>query len=312
MAGARRRGPAQAGGGAEASRPQRAGARRARAAADVAARALARDGHSTAWSVSDTTDESDRDAARSTWLGRAVSRPSAGSRRLLRRRRRRRALPGGAPAREVDKAAMHSSSRRCSTTTRPIGEIYRGDPDAGRRLALQAVAVDPMNPLFLQTEGFALAHLRQPRRRPGGTAAPWRPTRRCFPPGTTSASCSPARAATTTRCRHFGGRSGRATTTPTPGSTSASCSSAAGCCNSPAAQGALGRAFRARCRPRQGRAPADHRRAPVLHQPRPVQAAAAASGTSPPRSRSRRCRPWAWRCCCCSACRGREPPAGAG
>ncbi len=45
-----------------------------------------------------------------------------------------------------------------------VEEIYRGNPDAGRRLARRGVAVDPMNPLFLQTEGFALAHLNEPAR----------------------------------------------------------------------------------------------------------------------------------------------------
>jgi tetratricopeptide (TPR) repeat protein len=43
-----------------------------------------------------------------------------------------------------------------------VAQIYRGDPRAGFRLAQRAVMVDPMNPLFLQTAGFALAHLHRP------------------------------------------------------------------------------------------------------------------------------------------------------
>jgi tetratricopeptide (TPR) repeat protein len=45
-----------------------------------------------------------------------------------------------------------------------IAEIYGGNPGAGQRLARRAVSVDPMNPLFRQTEGFALARLDRPVR----------------------------------------------------------------------------------------------------------------------------------------------------
>jgi tetratricopeptide (TPR) repeat protein len=44
-----------------------------------------------------------------------------------------------------------------------IAEIYAGNPAGAKRLALRAIAVDPMNPLFLQTMGFALARQGRPR-----------------------------------------------------------------------------------------------------------------------------------------------------
>ena len=43
-----------------------------------------------------------------------------------------------------------------------LAEIYRGNPKAAVALARDAVSHDPLNPLFLQTEGFALARLQRP------------------------------------------------------------------------------------------------------------------------------------------------------
>lgn len=44
-----------------------------------------------------------------------------------------------------------------------IAEVFAGRPDRGLRAARRAVASDPLNPLFRQTEGFALARLGRPR-----------------------------------------------------------------------------------------------------------------------------------------------------
>lgn len=56
----------------------------------------------------------------------------------------------------------HSFSFEALSNNHAIAEIYRGNAGAGRHLANGAVAADPMNPLFLSTEGFALAHLQRP------------------------------------------------------------------------------------------------------------------------------------------------------
>ncbi len=138
------------------------------AAADVAARALAvltataRHGQD-----SDTTDESDRDdgevdVARGALYHAHLQAADV----LLRENRFADAAEHYRAARphSIDEDGDPLQLSEVLDNNEAVGEIYRGDPDAGRRLALQAVAVDPMNPLFLQTEGFALAHLRQPKR----------------------------------------------------------------------------------------------------------------------------------------------------
>ena len=139
----------------------------------------------------------------------------------------------------------------------------------------RALAVDPENPLFLMTAAFAAERAGRHATALASTAARCGPTDRLSRRRTTSACCSPAKAATTRPWPSCAARSAPTRTMRSAGSTSASCSAGWG---------------RDTCRPRKAhsRAPSrstralrDRERKPTIdaahlpHRPRRLAPAAA-------------------------------------